>query len=195
MSRRAISADLTRAFWGFMCGRYGTTVVEKASAAEMRALGAALALFGVIDAKDFLGRYTTTLGTRIYPCFEVGAGTAAERARQVGTCVHEHVHVRQFRRGPFPAEYVLDGSKRALFEAEAYRATLEIAFWFNGTCPTVASLLTALGGYALSAADLAVARVYLTKARAVVLRGGVVTPEAKVAIQWLGRCAGPRRAR
>jgi hypothetical protein len=153
----------------------------------MRAIGAMLAAMGIMDAADFLARYTTTLGHRIYPCFTVGDPATMPFPDQAAVCVHEHVHVRQFEVASFAGEYCACGGLRTQFECEAYRATMEIAFWFSGKCPATTTILRALKGYALGADDLAFARVYLDKAAAVIRRGGVVTPEAKVAIAWLKR--------
>jgi hypothetical protein len=184
MTTRIITADQTVAFWRYMHRKYGTQVRAK-SAPEMQVIGAVLASMGIMDRAKFVRDFSITLGHDIYPNFIVGDAGKVALAAQVAICVHEHVHVRQFHSADFAWDYCLDSSKRTLKECEGYRGSMEMAYWFAGRCPTVASLVTKLRAYNLTADDLAFAGTYLTKARAVVIKGGIVTPEAQVAIRWL----------
>lgn len=167
-----------------MTRKYGTTVKTK-DAIEMQIIGAALALMGIMDRETFVRNFTITLGHGIYPNFLVGDPSWIPLISQVAVCVHEHVHVRQFHSADFAWDYCLDSSKRTLHECEACRASMEMAYWFTGKCPTPASIVKKLGAYNLTDDDLAFAGTWLTKAAAIVRKGGIVTPESKVAIAWL----------
>jgi hypothetical protein len=186
MTTRTITADQTVAFWRYMCRKYGTKVRNREDAGEMQVIAAVLASMDIMDAKKFLTRYTQTLGHRIYPCFEIGDPGRVALAEQAIICVHEHVHVRQFHSADFVWDYCLDSSKRTLHECEAYRANMELAFWFSGRCPAPRGYVKTLLDYQVSQDDQAFALTYLTKAAEVVKRGGIVTPEAQVAVRWLG---------
>lgn len=184
MTVRIITSDQTVAFWKYMCRKYGTKVKEK-TAPEMQVIGAVLAAMGIMDRAKFTRDFSITLGHSIYPCFEIGDPGKVALAAQVGICVHEHVHVRQFHKADFTWDYCLDSSKRAAAEAEAYRATMEVAYWLTGRCPSPIAMANGLRAYACTERDVAFAQTYLDKAAAVVKKGGIITPESKVAIKWL----------
>lgn len=183
----ALKSDLVIGCWKHMARKYRTVVVPKAGAEEMQAVAAALALMGIMDAKAFLSKYTTTVGNRIYVPFEIGNDDEYPLYAQLATCVHEHVHVRQFRDDPpvFIMGYCLDSSRRTLLECEAYRASMEMAFWITDRCPSPAKTAAQLRDYACTDKDIKVATTYLRAAASVIKKGGVVTPESKVALAWL----------
>lgn len=184
MTTHTITGDQTNAFWRYMCRKYGTTVKDK-TAPEMQIIGVVLAAMGIMDRKKFLRDFTITLGHGIYPNFSVGDPSRVPLASQVIVCVHEHAHVRQFHSADFAWDYCLDSSKRTLSECECYRASMEMVYWFTGKCPTPSSIVKKLGSYNLTEDDLAFAGEWLTKAAAIVRKGGIVTPESQVAIKWL----------
>jgi len=171
-------------FWKYMCRRYGTKVVSKANAVEMQAVAGALAAMGIMDAKKFMEKYTTTVGNTIYVPFYPG-NIETDLVAQVAICAHEHVHVRQFKGIDYAADYLLSSSKRALYEAEAYRATMEMFYPFIGTFPAASALAKGLKAYACTPEDIEVAKTYLEKAAAVIRKGGIITPESQVALAWL----------
>lgn len=186
MTTHTITSTQTVAFWKYMNWKYGTTVKAK-SEPEMQIIGAALALMGIMDRAKFTRDFSITLGHGIYPNFKIGevGACAIPLISQTVVCVHEHVHVRQFHSADFVWDYCLDSSKRTLKECEGYRADMEIRYWFTGRCPTPSSIVTKLGSYNLTADDLSFAGTWLTKAAAIVRKGGIVTPESKIAIAWL----------
>jgi len=184
MTTHTITSAQTIAFWRCMTRKYGTTVKAK-SAPEMQVIGAVLAAMGIMDRTQFLRDFTITLGHGTYPNFNVGDDAKVALIAQAGVCVHEHVHVRQFHSADFAWDYCLDSSKRTLSECEAYRASMEMAYWFTGRCPAPSSIVGKLGSYNLTEDDLAFAGEWLTKAAAIVRKGGIITPEAQVAIKWL----------
>jgi hypothetical protein len=184
MTTHTITSAQTVAFWRYMTRKYGTTVKAK-TASEMQVIGAVLASMGIMDRERFVRDFSIALGHGIYPNFVVGDPSWIPLISQSVVCVHEHVHVRQFHSADFAWDYCLDSSKRALSECEAYRASMEMAYWFTGRCPAPSSIVGKLGSYNLTADDLAFAGEWLTKAAAIVRKGGIVTPEAQVAIKWL----------
>ena len=182
---RTITGDQTNAFWRYMCRKYGTQVKEK-TAPEMQVIGAVLASMGIMDREKFARDFSITLGHSIYPNFDVGDATKMALISQVGICVHEHVHVRQFHKADFVWDYCLVSSKRAAAEVEAYRATMEMAYWFTGRCPSPVTLANKLRSYACTEDDVAYAQTYLDRSVPIIKKGGIITPEAQVAIKWLG---------
>src|SRR5688572_23673694 len=105
----------------------------KASAAEMRAIGWALDLMGIRDQGAFLRHSATTVGRRIYVPFEIGEPVGGWTLwEQIATCVHEHQHIAQSdREGSvrFAWRYLRDKAQRAIFEAEARAAEMDLHFW------------------------------------------------------------------
>lgn len=186
MTTHTITSAQTVAFWKYMCRKYGTTVKSK-TAPEMQVIGAALAAMGIMDRERFVRDFSITLGHSIYPNFKIGevGACATPVVTQTVVCVHEHVHVRQFHSADFVWDYCLDSSKRTMKECEAYRASMEMAYWFTGRCPAPSSIVGKLGSYNLTEDDLAFAAEWLSKAAAIVRKGGIVTPESQVAIKWL----------
>lgn len=173
-------------FWKYFCKKYGTRVVVKAEAVEMQVVAEALATMGIMNATRFLKDFTTTLGRNIYTPFIPGnCVSTADCISQIAICVHEHVHVRQFKDPAYAAEYLGSSSKRALHEAEAYRASMEMLYLLSGRMPRADVLAAKLKNYACTSADVEVVRVYLRKAAIVVRGGGLVTPESIVAKKWL----------
>lgn len=186
-----LSAQDTCAFWDHMCEAFGTRVIQKDQAWEMRASGRVLGALGVMPREVFMGRYTTVWGRRLYPCFEVGQGDAHARWGQVVVCVHEHQHVVQFQRqgfGLYAARYMADSRFRASMEAEAYLTQLELNFWRNGVMPDAARLANGLESYGCRPGDVRHARRVLEDgARA--LEGGArgLTRANQWALSWFGR--------
>lgn len=183
MSAKLSGEDVT-AFWKFMCKKYGTRAVSKADAVEMRAVSGALAAMGIMDEKEFLKSYTTTVGNTIYVP-TVPGGPDADLVSQVAICVHEHVHVRQFKDPLYSVSYLASSPNRTIYECEAYRATMEMVYALTGKCSRSVVLARGLKNYACTQADIEVAQIYLGKAASVIKKGGVVTPESKVALAWL----------
>ena len=182
---KKLTPVIVKDFWKYMHKKYGTSVVNKGNSKEMKLIDAVLSIIGVMDKGDFLDKFTTTIGHKIYVPFTIGDDTMVSLESQVATCVHEHVHVRQFKETGFAWEYLMDSSKRAVFECEAYRATMEMWFYLKSDYPTPKSISDSLKAYNCTAKDRAFAKKYLQKTSAIVRRGGVVTAESKTAKKWL----------
>jgi hypothetical protein len=178
-----------QALWAFMTGHFGSRVISKHNASEMRLIGDALARLGILDREAFLANYTTTLREGIYTPFEIGTPTPRWTLHaQVAVCIHEHQHVVQYRRDgwTFELEYLLDQASRAAYEAEAYRTAFELENWRFGETRSVPHALAAnLSAYACHSDDIRVAETYLGLSRITIAAGGVPDESARVAIAWL----------
>ena len=117
MKPTELSPELVRDFWRHMTGAYGTRVIDKSSAWEMRLVGMFLARINVLDEEEFLRRFTTTIGKRIYTPFEVGVPDEHyDLWSQISVCVHEHQHVEQLLRDgwlKFAGRYLVSSVGRA----------------------------------------------------------------------------------
>lgn len=185
-----ITANLTRQFWRDIRDFYGTRVVPKANAWEMRLSGRVLGWLGIMSYETFMSRYTTVWGRRIYPWFQIGQGDARQLWYQIVVCVHEHQHVVQYDRDGFlrvAARYVLSSRRRALLEAEAYRCNLEMHWWRHRHCPEPAMLAARLSQYGCNQSDVAAARLYLEEALYEVREDFVRNEASLWAIDWLER--------
>src|SRR5262245_36467716 len=111
-----------------MTDHFGTTVIDKRGAVEMRLVARALDALGILNRERFLDSFATTIRRRIYLPFEIGGGDQGDLWHQIVLCVHEHQHVVQHdRRGlRYEIAYLTDRTERARLEAEAYRCHLEL---------------------------------------------------------------------
>lgn len=151
----------TIVFWNAMCKRYGTRVIPKRDAVEMRLAGRGLELLRIMTHERFMSRYTTVWGTRIYPWFTIGRGDADSLWKQIVVCTHEHQHVEQFRREGLPryaARYGLSTRERARLEAEAYCCNFELHWWRTGELLDPDSVSKILFDYGCSQDDVDLAR-------------------------------------
>lgn len=120
------------AVWDRLQEHYGTDIRLKADSATMKAAASALGLVGVMERKVFLERYATTLGSTIYMPYEPG-DPFRNAVSQIRLAVHEHQHVVQGRRDTlYEARYLASKTSRATYEAEAWGAELEVAYWLLG---------------------------------------------------------------
>ena len=185
--------ELVRDFWRHMTRAYGTRVIDKNSAWEMRLVGLFLSRIKVLDKDDFLRRYTTTIGKRIYTPFEIGVPDERyDLWGQISVCVHEHQHVEQLLRDgwlKFAGRYLASSAARASYEAEALRSNLELTFWRLGRIPDLGRLARKLRDYACSDGDIAMVERMLELSAETVRRGGVVNRASQKAIAWLERHA------
>lgn len=147
-----------------MCEAFGTRVIEKHRAPEMRASSYLLNAVGIMSRETFMRQYTTVWARRIYPCFDIGQGDAEDRWGQLVVCVHEHQHVVQYDREGFAiyaAKYLANRRFRALAEAEAYLTQLELAYWRNDRVPNIDALADGLLAYGCRSSDVQAARSVL----------------------------------
>jgi len=183
------NATLVRDFWAFMTKHFRTRAVVKADAVEMRAVGAALDAMGVADKRDFMRRFATTIGRRIYLPFTPGDDHSTwDPWEQMRTCAHEHEHVVQMDRdGAFRYgyRYLRSDAARAQYEADARTTELELHFWRFGSIPRLELAIEGLASYSLGRSDIAAALTTLRSNAEAVKRGAVLTEAGRVAIDWL----------
>lgn len=179
-------------FWKYMAKKYDFKVVKKGDSDEMKIVGQALDQMNIQKKKEFLEQYTTTVifgGWRcVYVPFEIGKGSQAQLIHQIATCVHECQHVVQAdREVAQQIKYLTSDASRAYYEADAYRATMEMHWYFTGRILSPKSLANGLKSYSIGKADRRIAEKHLIIASKVVKRGGVITGTSKVAIRWWNR--------
>jgi hypothetical protein len=177
-----LTPDVVSSLWTYMQRRYGTTVVPKESAPEMRVASVFL------PTPKFLTNYVTTIGRRIYVPFTVGVvNNNWTLAGQAAVCAHEHQHVVQLAREGlwFQIGYALGTSKRAAYEVEAYRATLEMQWYLFGTLGDPERMAEGLVNYGCTAADVETSKRALAAHAAQVRAGLVGTEAARAAIAYL----------
>jgi hypothetical protein len=183
----ALTGGDVAGLWAHMTDHFGTRVVDKADAVEMRLVARLLDAVGVLDRQRFLESFATTIGRRIYLPFAIGRGDEADLWHQIVLCAHEHQHVVQHeRRGlRYALAYLTNRTERARLEAEAYRCHLELHHWRWGTLPDPRELAETLGSSGCAPADVDLAERML-RIWAVPIRHGAVLGEAsQVAIAWL----------
>jgi len=219
---KGITSTLAADFWEYMTQMYGAKVLPKdddlikiiralkrkdlAGIArgladlnegdEIGLIALFLSKLGHMDVADFMEGYSTTLGDRIYVPFTPGEEEPGQSLlRQVTTCVHELVHVRQFRRAEvyglsFAVRYLVDPAQRALYEAEALRAGGEVLYFLSErelTKEQFVGRAEHLDAYGCSKKDIDVAKNYLAMSFKTIEAGGRIDTVAKRGVDWLER--------
>lgn len=184
-----VTGKQVRLFWNFMSKKYDFKIVQKEDAEEMKIVGWALEQMGVQKQSVFLDSFTTTIVLGqwrcVYVSFDIGKGSNAHLLSQAETCVHECQHVVQADREPMqPMKYLASDANRAFYEADAYRASMEMYYFFTGRMYAPKRLANLLRNYSVGRADRRIAEKHLIVASKVVKRGGVITGTSKVAIRW-----------
>lgn len=183
------SSDDVVAFWAAMQDRFGSEVMDKGSASEMRLVAEFLDLLGVIRSRDFMSRYTTTFGSRIYVPFQIGeASRSWPLWAQIVVCVHEHVHVVQDRSAgglAFAWDYVTSPAARTQYEVEAYTTGLALEHRYRGSIPNPRIYADLLLNYGCSLADVEVAEKAMRLQLPAIRRGALPGPVLQWAVPWL----------
>lgn len=177
-----LTPDTVAQLWSLMTAAYGTTVIDKRNAPEMRLVSRFL------PTPNFLERYATTIGKRIYLPFI--PGEVSDRwslVGQVAVCAHEHQHVEQLNRDGlrFLLGYITNTSRRAVYEVEAYRTTLELQWFLTGSMADPDGYADGLVNYGCRASDVETARKTLELAADSVRAGIIATRAAQRAIGFL----------
>jgi hypothetical protein len=180
--------ETVQQFWQYMTQHYGASVIDKRNAVEMRVAGEALSRLGIVNRKDFLEHFTTTLGHRIYVPFTPGVESEIWSLwEQIKVCVHECTHVEQYDRLgalSFSWKY-LRSAGRTQLEAEAYRSTMEMEYWRSGRIIPPATLSESLRNYGVTADDVKVFERMLEMTAESIKRGAIINPATRKAIDWL----------
>jgi len=167
---------------------YNSNHTSKSDSGMMRMIGRFLNAMGILDKKTFLKNYTTTIGSVIYVPFQIGvASTRYPLFNQLTTCVHEHQHVVQWRRGglSFMLEYLTDSSRRAAYEVDAMHSSLEIHWWYSRRLPDISKMSLQLNDYNCKKDDIVMAEKMLRSISKAVVRGAISTSAGKTAIKYL----------
>lgn len=174
-------------FWKYMESQYRFIVVEKADSKAMEKISWVLDAMGILDHKEFMANFTTTLGRVVYVPFDIGVGNQRQLLSQVETCVHEAEHVVQYmrNRAKFVWKYVTSDASRSHYESEAYLTNMEMHFYLTGKLLGAKSLSGLLESYGVGEDDIRVTYKQLTIASKLVKRGAVISNTSKTAIKYL----------
>lgn len=181
-----ITKKMVLEFWEYMQGKYGFSVINKNDSSMMKMVDWILSGIGIMDRKEFLNNYSTTVGHSVYIPFVLGEGDSLGLMDQVIICAHEAQHVVQYNKDNaiFVGGYVSSKSRRASYEVEAYNVTMEMYYYFTGKVLSSNFLCNLLSKYAIDEVDLSVSRKRFDIQRKV-LRLGIITSDVSVdAIQW-----------
>lgn len=166
----------------YLCKKHNAEVINKASATEMKLIGWALDLMGVVDKEYFLNNFATTIGNNIYLPFSIEKPTK----RQIEVFVHELHHTRQFQRNPkMPSQYILSSAKRAHFEARAMECDLEMHWYFYKKLLNIDALAYNLKFYGCTKTDINTVKKHLKSVAVTIKHGGIHNKVSKDAINWL----------
>jgi hypothetical protein len=181
-----------------MTQHFGSSVINKADAVEMKIVSTLLGQLGILDQAAFMANYATTIGTRIYLPFTPGVPVGEwDLFSQLVVCAHEHQHVFQAQTlglVTYGARYIASASTRADYEAEAYRSAFELGWWHSRTMPDPGAVAQLLTGYGVSETDIEVVATTLREAAETVERGAILNHATEVALEWLNMHAPELRA-
>lgn len=185
---RPVPGDV-KDFWAHMSGLYGSKVIEKPNALEMKAAAEFLSLMGIIDKEAFLKRYTTTLGKNIYIPFPLGfVNEYWTLWAQIKICVHEHVHIYQDDHAgglKYEWDYITSSASRTHYEIEAYRSGMELEWRYQHRMLSPRAQANTLMNYACTAEDIKVAEKALGLSIPAIKAGGITHPVTSEAVRWL----------
>jgi hypothetical protein len=181
-----LTPELVKSYWEYMTRKHRTEVRYKTDAEEMKSLADLLSVMGVLDPTDFMTRFATTIGRTIYLPFQIGDASSFSLWSQIEIGAHEHQHVVQLDSDPnfFSTNYVLDPTKRAHYEAEAYRVSMTMNFWATGCAPQPDMYVESLKHYGIDEKGIDFAREYLRLSRPTILTHGIPDQAAKDTIGW-----------
>lgn len=188
-----ITPEIVIDFWRYFNRIYDSKVVDKKSTLEMFLISKMLRLMGV-NPKDFLEKYTTTLGRKIYIPFKLGSPNQVPNLiAQVIICVHEHQHIEQLDRDgrvAFYGGYAANPTMRALYEAEAYRCNMEMNLRLSGEIKEGFKELAAkLKNYLCRPSDIQMAERILESNEITIRHGGLTTDASIKALEWFEKYA------
>lgn len=177
-----------------MTQSYDTSIIDKKDSQMMQFIAKLLDAVKVQDDKAFLNAYAITLGYDIYLPFSPGDSDPSS-ITQVCACAHEHQHVVVMERIGAPVYsmmYVISPVMRAVYEAECYRADMEVFWWYSKAVLRKPTLLTPralarqLSAYGCHKEDIESAEKSLEKAAKLVKRGGASCQAAIDVIKFYG---------
>lgn len=154
---RSLRSEDVAALWAAMSREFGTRVVAKETSLSMHLAGLGLGLLRIQKPTEFMERYTTVIGRRIYVPYTPGdAPSEAALWRQASTAAHEHQHVLQAKRDGFirfASRYLRSPKHRAAYEAEAYGGDIELLVWAGRKARSAKSAADGLAAYGIPLRD------------------------------------------
>jgi hypothetical protein len=186
------SADDVREVWRVTCAKYGTTVVDKRTAEDQKLIARILDAMGIVPDADFMTRFVTTLGNRIYVPFTPGTVTPIWSLRaQVEVLVHENEHrVQDLLAGPDPNleyefNYATNSTKRAYFEMVCYRAGIATRWRLWREEPDMNRIAQSMKeSYACDDADVAMVLKMLKLSWISIRKGAMPSEVARFVCEW-----------
>lgn len=187
-SARPTSEDV-RDYWTDLYKRWDVQRIDKDSSSDMQAVANVLGMLEIVDKNDFLKKFTTTLGNRIYTPFKPGVPTEEWPLwSQIKVGDHEVIHVQQDRAAGglgFEWSYLTNPAQRAHYESEAYRSEFVLEWRFNGRMPDPDGVAALLGYYGCSTTDVAVAKVYFQRSIPSIKTGAIANDVTRWTVNWL----------
>ncbi len=183
-----ITSELVKKFWKDALEEFGAKSVDKNDSGFMKAVGSFLDVIGILDKDEFLNHFTTTIFTTIYRPFDIGDGDDGwDLWHQITICVHELVHVLQYKDDPigFTFSYVGSKNSRSEYEAKAYAADMEMHYWRYGKLYNIEHRMQSLKSYGVDQEHIDFAVSVMESIGETVLAGATVNDVAAWAMDWL----------
>jgi hypothetical protein len=167
---------------------YKFKLINKKDSCFMKFIAWFLNLFGIMNKEMFMNNYTTTIGKKIYHSFEIGEGSEDELWGQIKTLIHEVIHTHQFEKEGFFTyswRYLANRSKRAMYEAEAYRSGMVLDFLKFKMVEEPLSIAEKLYNYDLKEEHVKAVAIYLQESIEKIKKGEPFHPITEHALEWL----------
>lgn len=185
---KRITSDLTKKFHRYMMKTYHFDIIDKPNAYEMQIAARFVSQFTSIGYEDFLKKYSTTVGNRVYIPYTIGKGNHYQLFNQICTITHEARHVKDFRRNPADmGHYLICQRKRTEIEYRAYSTYLYLYWWRYGKLPNIWKVAQKLSNYGVGAEHVKVMYKCLRMQTPIIKRDRIANSVAKTAITWLKR--------
>jgi len=183
-----ITSKIVKDLHRYMARVYKFKIIDKADAAEMRLVAQFIGRFIMMKDEDFLKRFATTIGDRVYLPYTPGEGSKYQLFKQICTITHEARHVYDFRRHPWEmGTYLFSKSSRTESEFRAYSTYLYLYWWRYGRLPNMTALARKIRVYGCDSENERVLYGCLRMTAPIVKRGHVANSVAKRALRWLKR--------
>lgn len=185
-------ADVREA-WRVTCARYGTTVVDKATAADQKLIAKILDAWGIVPDERFMHSFVTTIGSRICVPFTPGVADEVWSLRdQLEVLVHENEHrVQDLLCGPDPNleyefAYATNSTKRAYIEMVCYRAGISARWHLWHEAPDMDRIARSMkASYACNDADVAMVLKMLRLSWISIRKGAMPSEVARFVCEYL----------
>ena len=189
MKRESLNSEDVKALWKHMMARYGTRLVRKTSAFEIKCVAVFLSMMGVLNAEAFMARHALFINRRIYLPWEIGEDEDEEALwQQLVTCVRIHQHAVQLHRHGhvlFTLRYLSNNSRRVRYEVEALRCEMELHWWRRSEALNPSALAKKIKIYGCRPSDVSKAVRLLEASAEAVQEGQIANQATNEALVWL----------